>query len=166
MHPQLLRFITQFDLASAVHLAGMQTDMPAVLNELDVLVSASRSEAMPLAVMEAMASGVPVVATRVGGIPDLVQHGVTGWLADNGDYEGLASRVIDLLRDEAMRVQAGMQARRRALERFDLTEGASATAALLSRLAQGRADSRRIGAISAETHLVSANSAEPKAGLG
>ena len=52
---------------------------------------------MPLAVMEAMASGLPVVACKVGGIPDLVEHGVTGWLAEPGDFEELATRVVELL---------------------------------------------------------------------
>ena len=65
MRHQLEAFTRRFALDGVVHLAGMQSDMPAVYNELDVLVSASHSEAMPLALMEAMACGVPLVATRV-----------------------------------------------------------------------------------------------------
>ena len=97
----------QFDLTAAVHFAGMQDDMPTLLNELDVVVSTSHSEAMPLALMEAMASALPVVATRVGGVPDLIQHGVTGWLAGDGDYEGLAAQVLDLLDDADRRARPG-----------------------------------------------------------
>ena len=97
MLKQLQVFARRFGIADAVHFAGSQDDMPAVFNELDVVVSSSLSEAMPLAVMEAMASGVPVVACKVGGIPDLIEHGVTGWLAPEGDYDELATRVVDLL---------------------------------------------------------------------
>src|SRR5437764_7455635 len=111
MLKQLQTFAKRFGIADAVHFAGSQDDMPAVFNELDIVVSSSLSEAMPLAVMEAMASGLPVVACKVGGIPDLVAHGVTGWLADEGDYEALATRVVDLLEDDDLRIAAGTAAR-------------------------------------------------------
>jgi glycosyltransferase involved in cell wall biosynthesis len=117
MLKQLQTFAKRFGIADAVHFAGNQDDMPAVFNELDVLVSSSLSEAMPLAVMEAMASGLPVVACKVGGIPDLVAHGVTGWLVDESDYETLATRVVDLLEDAELRLAAGRAARERAVGR-------------------------------------------------
>ena len=135
MLAQLQSFIERFDLARNVHLAGRQTAMPAVFAELDVVVSSSRSEAMPLAVMEAMASGRPVVACKVGAVPDLLQHGVTGWLVDEGDYEGLASRVLELLDDDALRAAAGHAGRLRAVERFALSAQVEATYELLARLA-------------------------------
>jgi Glycosyltransferase len=94
MLKQLETFAKRFGIADAVHFAGTREDMPAVFNELDVVVSSSLSEAMPLAVMEAMASGLPVVACKAGGIPDLVAHGLTGWLAGrSADYEELAASV-------------------------------------------------------------------------
>ena len=164
MQKQLQGFIGQFDLTSTVHLAGTQTDMPAVLAEIDVLVSASHSEAMPLVLMEAMASGIPVVATRVGGIPDLVQHGVTGWLANAGDYEGLAARVLDLLNDDRLCRDAGLNARRRALERLALSTCIDATAQLLTSLAQARIEPRRIGTFASDGKLVNrANDLESQA---
>ena len=138
MQAQLASFVERFDLADLVHFAGMQSAMPAVFGELDVVVSASRSEAMPLAVMEAMASGLPLVACKVGAVPDLVQHGVSGWLVDDGDVDGLAARVVDLLDDDALRVGAGRAGRQRAIERFTLSGHVAQTHALLSRLA-GRA---------------------------
>ena len=73
--------------------------MPEIFAELDVVVCASRSEAMPLAVMEAMASGLPVIGSKVGGVPDMIQQGVTGWLVDEGDDEDIAVRVLELLSD-------------------------------------------------------------------
>jgi glycosyltransferase involved in cell wall biosynthesis len=151
---QLKAFVAQFDLGSCVHFAGMQDDMPAVMSELDALVSTSHSEAMPLALMEAMASGLPVIATRVGGIPDLVQHGVTGWLAHDADYEGLASRVLDLVKDDALRRLTGENARRRAVERLSLRDAVAGTMQLLTRLAQPRAEQRRIGPVTSDGKLV------------
>jgi glycosyltransferase involved in cell wall biosynthesis len=122
--------------------------------ELDLVVSASHSEAMPLALMEAMASGLPVVATRVGGIPDLIQQGVTGWLVHEGDYEGLAIRVVELIGDEPLRRRAGDAARQRAVERFSVVDSVASTVQLLTRLAQPRADQRRISAVTSNGKLV------------
>jgi len=154
MRHHLDAFIRQFDLDGVVHLAGMQSDMPAVFNELDLLVSASHSEAMPLALMEAMACGLPVVATGVGGVPDLILHGVTGWLVGAGDYEGLAGCVLDLLADDAKRAEAGHSARRRALERLSFADSLGATEQLLTRLAQPRAEQRRISTVASNGRLV------------
>jgi len=147
MLKQLQLFVSRFGLADAVHFAGSQDDMPAVFDELDVVVSSSLSEAMPLAVMEAMASGVPVVACKVGGIPDLIEHGVTGWLAPEGDYDELATRVVDLLEDDALRLAAGKASRARAVGRFALDQSVEATARLFVQLTAQRADPRRIGTL-------------------
>lgn len=161
MQQQLETFINQFDLASTVHLAGMQNDMPAVMAEFDLLVCASHSEAMPLALMEAMASGLPVVATRVGGIPELVQHGVTGWLASGGDYEGLAGRVLELLRDDDLLADAGLNARRRAVERLSLADTTTHTMQLLTRLAQPKSEQRRISTVASDGELINSAAIAP-----
>ena len=144
MRQHLDHFVAQFGLSDYVHLAGVRADMPSVLGELDVLVSSSHSEAMPLAVMEAMASGLPVVATRVGGVADLLENGVTGWLANDGDFEGLATRVVDLLRDDVLRSEAGAAGRARACSQFPIAANVDRTMALLSRLAQPRGEARRV----------------------
>ena len=136
MRAQLASFIDRYKLAGCTHLLGAQTDMPAVLAETDVIVSSSRSEAMPLAVLEAMAAGLPVVACKVGGVADLVQHGITGWLANGDDHEGLASRVLDLLDCAALRRTAGAAARDRAVNSFDIATSVGATMTLLEQLAR------------------------------
>ena len=135
MRDELEGLAEELDLAGRVHFAGMQTAMPKVFAELDVAVSSSRSEAMPLAVMEAMSCGVPVVACKVGAVPDLVQHDVTGALADEGDHEALAARVVELLDDDAWRIAAGRAGRLRAIDRFPLSAQVDATYELLARLA-------------------------------
>jgi len=163
MLKQLQLFARRFGIADAVHFAGSQDDMPAVFNELDVVVSSSLSEAMPLAVMEAMASGVPVVACKVGGIPDLIEHGVTGWLAPEGDYDELATRVVDLLQDGALRLAAGKAARARAVGRFALEQSVEATARLFAQLTAQRTDPRRIGTLHEAARPIRANGSAIKA---
>ena len=163
MLKQLQIFARQFGIADAVHFAGSQDDMPAVFNELDVVVSSSLTEAMPLAVMEAMASGVPVVACKVGGIPDLVAHGVTGWLADAGDVEMLATRVVELLADDAGRAAMAAAARERAVARMGLDQSVDATMRLLLQLVAQREPARRFGTLHEAARPIRANGAAVKA---
>jgi glycosyltransferase involved in cell wall biosynthesis len=162
MFGQLQTFARRFGIGDAVHFADSQSDMPAVFHELDLVVSSSLSEAMPLAVMEAMASGLPVVACKVGGIPDLVAHGLTGWLADKGDYETLAAYVVDLLENDAVRLAAGAAARERAVARMGLDRGIETTMRLFSQLAGQRSDARRFGTLH-EARPMRANGASVKA---
>lgn len=136
MEAAMRQLIAQCGLAEHVLMAGPRSDMPALYNELDLLVSSSHSEAMPLAVMEAMASGLPVVATRVGGLPDMVEHGRTGWLVARNDFDDLAARCATLLADPGQRRQMGERARQRVLERMNLDDCVERVARLLARLAQ------------------------------
>lgn len=136
MAQQCASFIDSFGMGDYTHLAGLQSDMPAVFAELDLVVSTSHTEAMPLALMEAMASGLPVVATRVGGVPDMVQHGLTGALVSPGDFDGVGAQIAKLLEAPDTREAMGRRARERAEQHFDLAEGVAATGELLARLAQ------------------------------
>jgi glycosyltransferase involved in cell wall biosynthesis len=162
MFRQLETFAGRFGIGNAVHFADSQSDMPAVFHELDIVVSASLSEAMPLALMEAMASGLPVVACKVGGVADLVAHGLTGWLADKGDYETLAAYVVDLLENDAVRLAAGAAARERAVARMRLDFSVETTMRLFAQLGGQRSDARRIGTLH-EARPLRANGATVKA---
>lgn len=146
LREELQDFVARFALGERTHFAGTRDDMPAVYRELDALVSSSHSEAMPLALMEAMASGVPVIATRVGGVPDLIDQGRTGWLVGPRDFEGLADRVAHTLRTPGLRRAMGAAARERAVARFDLADSVARTGRLLAELA---APARASGALSA-----------------
>lgn len=84
----------------------------------DVYVQPSFTEAFGMPVAEAMAAGVPVVGTRIGGIPEIVQDGTTGRLVESGDAEGLAEAILGLLTDENLRRSMGASARTRAAELF------------------------------------------------
>lgn len=132
--------IAQLGLSRHVHLAGVREDMADLYPQLDVLVSSSLTEAMPLAVMEAMACAVPVVATRVGGVPDLVVEDCTGLLAELGDVEGLAALAGALIDEPERRREMGRQARQRMVEHFGMAASVARIAVLLERLAHERFD--------------------------
>ncbi len=84
----------------------------------DIYLHASRADTFPTTVLEAMACGVPVVATAVGGIPEQVSHGVEGFLVPPGDSAAMSEAILTLLRDDAMRRSAGIQAAERARSEF------------------------------------------------
>lgn len=77
------------------HLLGEVPDIATVLASMDLLVVPSRVDGRPVVVLEALAVGTPVLASRVGGLPALIDHGKTGWLCDPGDVDGFLSRVHD-----------------------------------------------------------------------
>ncbi len=81
------------DLGNRISFTGWRRDLPQTYAALDVVVNTSLNEGTPVALIEAMAAGVPVVATAVGGVPDVVRHGETGWLAPSGDAAALADSV-------------------------------------------------------------------------
>jgi glycosyltransferase involved in cell wall biosynthesis len=83
-------------------------------------VLSSDSEGMPVALMEAAACGVPVVATAVGGVPDMVVEGMTGRVVPPGDPAAFAGALEELLSDPALRRRMGAAARRHAVERFSV----------------------------------------------
>jgi glycosyltransferase involved in cell wall biosynthesis len=97
-------------LESRVSFLGHREDVPALLRGADVFVLPSRSEAFPNGVIEAMAAGLPVVASGVGGLLDLIQHGHTGLLVDPGSPDLLADALGHVLRDRAQAARLGQAA--------------------------------------------------------
>lgn len=98
---------------------GEPSAVAQVLQAADVYVHSSRADTFPLAVLEAMACGRPVVASAVGGIPEQVEDGETGFLVRPGDAAGLAHRLEFLLNDERLRVRFGDAGMKRARRYFD-----------------------------------------------
>jgi glycosyltransferase involved in cell wall biosynthesis len=94
-------------------------DAPARLGELDVFVLPARAENLPMAILEAMAWAVPVVATRVGGVPELVVDGATGLLVRPDDREALASALEALVADPGLRSSLGRAGAQRVATEFD-----------------------------------------------
>lgn len=89
----------RLELQDHVTFLGWRTDLAALLPRWDVFVLPSLDEGLPIAALEAMAAGLPVVATAVGGVPELVEDGRTGWLVPPGNAEALAGRIRQLLLD-------------------------------------------------------------------
>jgi glycosyltransferase involved in cell wall biosynthesis len=102
-----------------IHLPGLRRDVPALLAALDVFALCSRSEGLPLALLEAMASGLPVVATAVGGIGAVLDDSGAGLLIPPGDEAALRSALDRLTRDPARAAEMGRRARQLALARYD-----------------------------------------------
>jgi len=95
-----------------------QADLPAWYAGADVLANPSFSESFGMSLVEGMATGLPVVATRVGGMKEIVQNGVTGYLEEPGNAEGIAAALLDCLDSSDRRDALGSAGRRRALELF------------------------------------------------
>lgn len=108
-------------LVRQVHFLGLRTDIPDVLRAMDVFVLSSDWEGNPLSVMEAMASGLPIVSTAAGGVPDMFQHGKQGLLAPIGDLQALSDCMRALLRNGEARRSLGLAAQRRAKEKYDVS---------------------------------------------
>ena len=105
-------------LGGRVHFLGHREDVPALLGAADVFVLPSRSEAFPNGAIEAMAAGLPVVASRVGGLLDLIDHGRTGLLVEPSNPEALAAALRQLFTDPSAALQLGERARAHVRQRY------------------------------------------------
>lgn len=121
-----------------VRLLGTRDDIPAVMSALDVFVLPSIAEGISNTILEAMASGLPVVATRVGGNPELVEDGVGGVLVPRSDPEALAAALSPYVGDAELRKRHGQASRHRAIGHFSLERMAQAYTNLYSTLAATR----------------------------
>jgi glycosyltransferase involved in cell wall biosynthesis len=123
--PDLEKFrqVTQdTGLANRVCFLGYRDDIPALLQCADIFVLPSHSEGMPMTVLEAMAAGKPIVATRVGGIPELIEHDVSGVLVEPRQPEVLTKALYQLAQDPVRRQQLGQAAQKRVAAQFTETE--------------------------------------------
>jgi glycosyltransferase involved in cell wall biosynthesis len=107
-------------LADTVHFLGQRRDIPDLLNATDIFVLPSYSEGVSLALLEAMAAGLPVIATAVGGLPEVVEDGETGLLIPPKDAAALAGALARLLADPALARRLGAKARTHVREHYSL----------------------------------------------
>ena len=117
---KLQALIDDLDVAHEVRLVGRRQDVPDVIGALDVAVLSSKHEGSPLAVMEYMAGAAPIVATAVGGVPELIEDGVHGLLVTPSDPDALAVAIRRLLDDRPLAIQLGQAARERQRANYDL----------------------------------------------
>jgi glycosyltransferase involved in cell wall biosynthesis len=118
LRPALESLARELGIPDQVVFAGVRADMPGVYSSFQLLVLPSLCEAMPMCILEAMAAGTPVVATRVGSIPKVVEPDRTGLLVEPGDVDGLAAAITRVLENREWARQMGIHGKTRASERF------------------------------------------------
>lgn len=120
LYEPLQRLVETWDLQQHVQFLGERADIPDLLQALDVYVSSSLSEGRSLSIMEAMAAGLPVVATSVGGTPEIITDGHTGVLVPPMQPDALSEKLLILIMDPLQRARLGAAARRSARESFNV----------------------------------------------
>jgi glycosyltransferase involved in cell wall biosynthesis len=115
---KLEQLVDELNIRGNVSMLGHRDDMPSVYASLDVMVSSSRQEGLPMAILEGMASSLPLVATAVGEVPTVVLNGRTGVLVPAEDVDSLTAEILKLLRDPAVRTRLGVAARQRVEEEY------------------------------------------------
>jgi glycosyltransferase involved in cell wall biosynthesis len=122
-------------LAERVHFLGWLPQPREAMQRWSIFVQASRDEGFPIAALEAMASGIPVVAMGVGGLPELVRNGRTGWLVPAGDVAALADKISQLLREPDRAREMGRAALEDVRQRFSPARMSAAVGYIYERLA-------------------------------
>jgi len=110
----------ELTLGNFLRFEGTVSNVADYLNAADIFVFPSLSEGMPNALLEAMACGLPVIASKIGGVVDVVEDGKSGILFEPGDVSGLASAMVRLLNDNELRFKLGAEARKRIVDSFSI----------------------------------------------
>jgi len=119
LHDELAARVRDLNMGQKIFFAGWREDIPEILSVLDVLALASLNEAVGRVLLEAGAVGKPVVATAVGGVPEIIKDNETGILVPSGDPAAMAQAVITLLKDEAKRDEMGRCAKKWVRDNFN-----------------------------------------------
>jgi glycosyltransferase involved in cell wall biosynthesis len=138
LQAQLTSLADALGLGDRVLFTGLRRDVPELLPAMDIACLTSTYECAPLAVMEAMAAGVPIVTTDVGAVPDMVTDGVEGFIVPRGDHDALAERISLLARDGDLRAALGANGRLRAEREYRIEDTAAEFQRLLVSLAGKR----------------------------
>jgi len=133
---ELTRLIAQRNLLGHVVLAGFRTNLEKLLPSVDLVVLPSYTEGLPVIVLEALAARVAVVATAVGGIPEVIDDGISGCLVPPGDAAALARTIVAVLGDDSTRRALGRGGRQRVEEQFTFAAQSAAYRRLFQQLAQ------------------------------
>ncbi|HEV2968620.1 MAG TPA: glycosyltransferase [Pirellulales bacterium] len=131
---KLERIAAELKIAGAVHFLGTRTDVPELLNLLDVLLLTSRNEANPVSILEALACGKPVVATRVGSVPESVLDEQVGYLVEPESVDAMTRRVVELFRDQSLAQALGAAGRQHVVDHWSLDRMVAGYEELLTRL--------------------------------
>jgi len=118
LREELEAYACDLGLDGKILFTGWRRDLARLYADLDVVALTSINEGTPVSLIEALAAGVPVVATAVGGVPDVVVEGETGYLVEAGDVEGMAEAIIELLRNPKKAREMGMAGRKAVYPKF------------------------------------------------
>jgi glycosyltransferase involved in cell wall biosynthesis len=143
--PSVERRIRELGIEEHVELLGMRQDVQALLAQFDVFVLPSLLEGFPNAVLEAMATGLPIVATRVGGVPEMVRHQESGLLVEPGSSTALAAALVEVGCDEGFQRRLGRAARDRAEQCFNPERELRQTEAVYAALLPQASETARPG---------------------
>lgn len=132
---QLEERVKALNLEDEVRFCGFVSDAPEILSQIDIFALPSLYEGLGVAALEAMAAGKPVIASRVGGLPELVAHGETGFLVSPKNVEGLVDAIARLADDESLAREMGKQGAARARASFSLEKMAALNEAYYYELA-------------------------------
>lgn len=135
LREHLERQIREYHLEKHVLLPGFRTDILGCIKGFDLFVMSSVTEGLGTSVLDAMACSRAVVATRAGGIPEIVEEGGTGTLVEPRDHAAMAREIVRLLRDAELRRRMGEAGRARVAERFTVERMVAETAAVYARVA-------------------------------
>ncbi|HEX4568133.1 MAG TPA: glycosyltransferase family 4 protein [Vicinamibacterales bacterium] len=135
LRPALERQIKEHRLEKHVFLAGFRPDVLSVHKAFDLFVMSSVTEGLGTSLLDAMASGKPIVATTAGGMPEVVADGRTGLLVPPRDHEAMADAIVRLLRDDTLRARMGAAGEARVRERFSAERMVQDTLAVYERVA-------------------------------
>jgi glycosyltransferase involved in cell wall biosynthesis len=145
--PRLEQLIRSLGRADRIHLMGYRAELIPVYEALDVFALSSHREGLPNVVLEAMAMEVPVVATRIAGLPRLLQHGEDGQLIAPGDVPALTQALALLLRNPGLRTRLGHAARRKVQTQYSFAQRVAKIRRIYDRLSIASNRNRRIGSI-------------------
>jgi len=137
MRPLIEARIAELGLGGVVILTGWRRDVPELFRLMRLSVLTSLWEGLPRVIPQSLAAGVPVVATRAGGSPEAVIEGETGFILEQGDAEGIAEKIIFLLRNEELRRRMG-EAGPAAVAKFDIDAMVRAHEEIYTRLLEAR----------------------------
>lgn len=152
LRPEYQELCRRLGITAQVEFLGYRNDVPELLAQTDIAVLTSLKEGLPRAALEAMAMGLPVVATRVPGTREVVRHGETGLVVEVGDTEGLAAALGRLIDDPALRARLGEQGHRVALEEFDERRVVDALRELYRSRLRARGIAARAGTLPEAVH--------------
>ena len=137
LRDELRRLAARLGLDGTAVFTGYRPDVADLLRAADLFVLASREEGMPNALLEAMSAGLPSVVTNVGGVPEVVEEGRTGYLVPPADPAAMAQRLATLLEDPQLRSRMGVEARLRFEASFTLQRMVAAYESLYGQVLAG-----------------------------